>query len=94
MKEKYIHKKILDYINSLDRAFAWKEFGGMYSAAGRLDITCCYDGRFYAFEVKVPGNKATALQLSVIKKIRAASGVAEVVYSVEDVKKILERRES
>jgi hypothetical protein len=45
----------------------------------------CYAGRFFAIEVKVPGNTTTALQDREIANWRAAKGLVLVAYSVEDV---------
>lgn len=89
MKEKAIEKKIKEYLKTIDGLFFWKVFSGMYCTAGIPDIVCCYKGRFIAFEVKAPDGKPTALQDATIKKIREASGVAEVVRSVEEVKEII-----
>ena len=65
----------------------------MYGTAGLPDIICCYRGRFVAFEVKVPGNKLTKLQETMIMKIEAAEGKAYKVTSVEEVKSILDSLE-
>jgi len=87
--ESVIVRDILKYLNSLPNCFAWKEHGGMYGTAGIPDIICCYQGRFYAFEVKGPRGKLTKLQEKTLKDIREAGGQAYVVRSLDEVKQIL-----
>lgn len=58
---------------------------------GIPDILCCYEGRFYGFEVKSEKGRATALQKYNIDQIRAAGGVGEVVKTVEEVKCTLKK---
>lgn len=89
MQEKVLVRKILQYLNSLPNCFAWKSWGGMYSVAGIPDVICCYFGYFIAFEVKVGKNKPTKLQEKTIDQIKNAGGKAYVVYSLDEVKKIM-----
>ena len=56
---------------------------------GIPDIIVCYRGKYIALEVKRPGGKPTELQLWNINEIRRAGGIAEIVYSWEDVVNIL-----
>ena len=86
MLEKDIVNKIMKYLKTVPRCFAWKEHGGMYGTAGIPDIIACVDGRFFAFEVKTDTGKTTALQESTIRKILAAGGRAFVVRSVDEVR--------
>ncbi len=90
MHERDLTRKILKYLNSLPNCFAWKTWGGMYSTAGIPDIICCFQGQFIAFEVKVGKNKPTKLQETTISQIKHAGGLAYVVYSLEEVIKIME----
>jgi len=89
MKENDIVRAILKYLKTVPGCFAWKEHGGMYGTAGIPDIIACIKGRFYAFEVKTPVGKTTALQDATIRKIRKCGGQAFVVRSVDEVKEIL-----
>lgn len=89
MKEATIVRRILENLKKLDQTFSFKEHGGPFSTAGIPDIICCHKGKFYGFEVKVPGGKASELQKLTIKHINEAGGVSEVVYSWEDVEKII-----
>ena len=56
---------------------------------GIPDIIVCFRGRFIALEVKRQGGKPTELQIYNIKKIRESGGIARIVYSWEDVEKLL-----
>lgn len=89
MLEKDIVKAIMKYLRTVPGCFAWKEHGGMYGTAGIPDIIACVDGRFYAFEVKTETGQTTALQEATIRKIHKAGGIAVVVRSVEDVRRVL-----
>lgn len=89
MAEKDIVAAILRYLKSLPECFAWKTHGGMYGTAGIPDIVACIGGRFYAFEVKQPKGRLTDLQKVMIRKIRAAGGVAARVTSVDEVAAVL-----
>lgn len=89
MAEKEIVAKILRYLKTVPRCFAWKEHGGMYGTAGVPDIIACIDGRFYAFEVKTATGKTTAIQNATIRKILACGGTAVVVHSVDEVRAVI-----
>lgn len=90
MREADIVRAILTHLRSLPDSFCWKEHGGMYGTAGLPDIIACVGGRFYGFEVKTEKGRPTALQEATIRKIRKAGGVAEIVRSVEDVRRVLD----
>lgn len=92
MKEKTIENKIKAYLKTIDGLYFFKEHGGLYGTAGVPDIICCYKGLFIAFEVKTDDGKTTALQEATIKRIRKAGGIAEVVRSVDEVKRIIESK--
>jgi len=65
--------------------------GGPYQAAGISDIIGCYDGRFWAFEVKTPdkwnksGYNLSELQTQFLMRIRKSGGVGFCVCSVKQV---------
>lgn len=89
MAEKELVAKILRYLKTVPRCFAWKEHGGLYGTAGIPDIIACIDGRFYAFEVKTPEGKTTKLQDATIRKILACGGTVSVVRSVDEVRAVI-----
>lgn len=86
MLEKDIVKAIMNYLRTVPHCFAFKVHGGMYGTAGIPDIIACVDGRYFAFEVKAPAGRTTALQDAAIRKILAAGGTALVVRSVDEVR--------
>ena len=87
--EKSITKSILTYLNSIKGCRAVK-MQGTINRAGEPDVFCCYKGRLVLFEVKRPGNKPTMLQEATLGMWHEAGAVTAVVYSVDDVKKVLE----
>ena len=89
MSEKEIVTKILHYLKTVPKCFAWKEHGGIYGMAGIPDIIACIDGKFYAFEVKTPVGKTTKLQEATIRKILACGGTVSVVRSVDEVRAVI-----
>lgn len=61
------------------------------SRAGVPDLLVCMPGgKFLAIEVKGPKGKPSTLQLENLKQIRKLGGTAKVVYSLNEVKAILE----
>jgi len=89
VSEKEIVAKILRYLKTVPKCFAWKEHGGIYGTAGIPDIIACIGGRFYAFEVKTPVGKTTKLQEATIRKILACGGTVSVVHSVDEVRAVI-----
>lgn len=86
MLEQQIQKKILDYL---------KHEGWFFKAItcnknGVPDIIGVIEGRLIALEVKRLGNKPTKIQQYQIEQIQKAGGLAAVVTSVEDVKKVID----
>lgn len=90
MKEKELIIKIRDYLKTLDNCFCFKEHGSSYGHSGIPDLIICYRGKFIGLEVKIEKGKTSTLQEVMIRKIRNAGGIAEVVRSVDDVKKVIE----
>mgnify|MGYP001600444766 FL=1 len=48
-------------------------------------IGCLHGGRFFAIEVKAPGNKMTKEQANYLAKVAKAGGLAILAYSLDDV---------
>ena len=90
MKESQLIQNIRKYLQSLPECFFWKEHGGQYGTAGIPDIIVCHKGRFIALEAKVGRNQPTRLQAATIEQIKRAGGKAEVVRTVEEVKRIMQ----
>lgn len=87
MKESQIQNKIIKYLNGIG-AYSIKTI--VTNRNGSPDLICCFKGRYVALEVKAEKGTVSQLQEHNIKLIKKSGGVAAVVRSVEDVKKILE----
>ena len=94
MLEKDITNKILRHLRTREKCYCFKEHGGCYGSSGIPDIICCYRGKFIAFEVKTPKGKTTVLQDINIRRINDAGGIAVVVRSLDDVRKVLKGMEA
>lgn len=90
MKEKTIENQIKRY---LDRLGVWymKVHGSAFQKAGVPDLIACIGGRFVGIEVKRPGGRVSPLQKLNIEEIQRSGGVAFVAYSVEDVRREIEK---
>ena len=82
-----IQKSILEYLRSVPRCWAVKILSA--NERGVPDIVCCCRGRFYGFEVKAQGGKATAIQDYQGEAIGYAGGVYRVVRSKDEVRAVL-----
>lgn len=87
--EKSIVEAITKFLRS-HGAWVYKTHGSQYGRAGVPDLIVCYEGRFYALEVKKPeGGRVSRLQEIEIERIRKARGIATVVRSVEDARAVV-----
>ena len=87
--EKSVVTKILNWLRDQPECYAIKT-QGTASQSGWPDIIGSWQGRFFAFEVKRPGNnRVTELQLATLNKWRSAGGIVGVVHSLEEVKELL-----
>lgn len=60
-------------------AYAVNYIGGQFANNGTPDILACLEGRFIGIEAKAGRGKPTALQLSNLRKIHEAGGIALVI---------------
>lgn len=83
--------KIINYINSRPDGVAEKVQGTLRSS-GKADINACISGQCVRLEVKTKdhGNKASKKQVVNLRRWKAAGAICSVVYSLEDVKELLE----
>lgn len=67
-------------------AFCFKVWGSEHMMAGLPDIIGCYQGRFFALEVKEPDkrNNTSARQDYVMGVIRKAGGISQVVVTPKE----------
>ena len=84
--------KIRAYLEA-QHVWVFKVHGGdnPFQEVGIPDLLCCWQCRFLGLEVKLPGEKPSPKQRHIMRAIRDAGGIAEVVTSVADVVKIIER---
>lgn len=104
IKESVIQRDIIRYLKSrgawVHKAKAANLVGSFKAGTARLtstdvgvpDLLVCYDGQFLAFEVKAPtaGARVSGEQVAQINHIIHAGGVAQVVWSVDQVEDILD----
>lgn len=91
VREISIVESILSYINSLPTGTAEKVQGTSHSS-GKADINACIHGHCIRLEVKTSdhGNKASKKQSINLKRWAAAGAICGVVYSLQEVKELLE----
>ena len=98
MTEAAIKDKIMKFLRTIPRGFAFKVHGSPMQMAGMPDILFwCWlfpkagmpDRLAFAFEVKRPGEKPTRLQTLRMEELAHAGVCTHVVTSVDDVRKFL-----
>jgi len=84
VKESTLVRNILKAIRA-EGGWWFKTHGSPYQMAGLPDIVGCHNGRFVAFEVKIPGQETetSPRQEMTMHRIQESSGVAAVVSSVQ-----------
>lgn len=102
LRRNQVKKSILEYLKYIPKCSVFpipttgifdprtKRFRKSPGRLGTPDILLCYNGLFIALEVKTKTGRATENQLKVIEDVRKCGGIAEIVRSIDDVKKILE----
>ena len=65
-------------------SFWIKIWSGPFQIAGFPDLLGCVEGRFFAFEVKEPGEVAKKHQERMMSKISRAGGTTGVIYEPEE----------
>jgi len=74
------------------KPFFCKIHGSRYQKNGLPDLFICYKGYFLGVELKRPeGGRLDPMQRVIGKQIRDAQGVWEVVCSLEELQKLLDR---
>lgn len=77
-KETKFKEKVISRLRSIKGI--WFVKVQQVAVRGTPDIIGCYQGKFFAWELKVLGNKPTQLQQFTLDKITQASGIARTVY--------------
>lgn len=90
MNEARLTARAREYLNSLDDSFFYKAKGDPRQRKGLPDLIGCYHGRFVGLEFKLPTNRRglTKYQRETLIKIKRAGGIAYVVRSLADVKRV------
>src|SRR5262245_56557210 len=93
-RESSVLKSVLHVLNQLrkeGRKIWWvKIAGGPRQRRGLPDLAIVLDGHSIWFELKAPGQEATPLQESMLRRIADAGATTAVVTSGEQARKILE----
>jgi hypothetical protein len=93
MTETQLKNKVLKAIKEkYPQCFAQKIADKFTS--GIPDLIGCFNGRFWAVELKVGRNNATPLQLHFLYKIDLAGGRTAICRSVKDVMEFLKTMEA
>jgi len=89
MSEQHIQKKILDYLKSRG-CYTVKVISA--SKSGVPDILGCYEGVFFAIEVKTPKtrNKVSKLQAYNLDMVLDAGGHSLVAWELEQVEDFID----
>lgn len=87
--ESAIKQEIIAYLKSVG---AWTDMPVRtgYGPRGKPDILACFRGRFIGLEVKARQGVATPWQRHELATVIAAGGIAQVVWSVAQVKEIID----
>jgi len=75
--EGIVKSKLVTILKSIGAYYFFPATHG-YGRSGVPDVVGCYDGGFFAIEVKAEGKKPTALQENEIRQIVLQRGVAFV----------------
>lgn len=61
-----------------------KVHGGPYQSAGIPDLIGCVRGTMFGLEVKLPGERATLIQLATLDKMKLAGACTGIVTGIEE----------
>lgn len=90
MKESTLQKKCLAYLKA-QNIYTLNIYGSGRAAKGAPDIICCINGRFVAFELKVPGNTMQDDQKIHKMRIEKNGGLHFVPYSYNEFTEIVQQ---
>lgn len=91
--EAQIQTKILKYLRkTYPSAITWKiHEDPVFGVSGIPDIMFIHAGKVFFFEVKKPGGKISRIQEVTLHKLQNNDIIAEVVYGLLDVQRLLTR---
>ena len=88
-KESVIQRQIIQHLRGMG-AWVFNVHGSPYQTVGVPDLLVGYQGRFFAMEVKRPGNQLSPAQVKAIEAIQASGSVAGRVESIEEAVALLD----
>ena len=91
MLEKTLTKHITDWLKTQPDVYFFKTMGGPFQRRGIPDIVGNVGPVSFYFELKVKPNKLTLSQEVELSKIRSSGATASVVYSLEEVRELVNR---
>jgi len=82
-----LERLVLDKYNAIPGCFAFPTHGPKNRPVypGVFDVIVCYDGHFWAIEIKVGRDKMRPDQIKFASRVQRANGVMKVVESIDDV---------
>lgn len=91
MKESELVTKIKNYLNANYACYFIKIHGSQYTTPGVSDLIGVFNGKFFAFEVKLPNKEKnlTKAQKLFLDLIRKSGGIAHVITSIDQIKNII-----
>ena len=89
IKESVIQRQIIQHLRGMG-AWVFNVHGSPYQTVGVPDLLVGFRGRFFAMEVKRPGNQLSPAQVKAIEAIRASGSVAGRVESIEEAVALLD----
>ena len=94
MLENTIKKHITTYLKSLQTAgeplWFYKTHGGPMQTAGIPDLHITFHGLSIWLEIKTDKGQPTKLQSAMMDLIRKAGGIAHIVRSADDVRRVID----
>jgi hypothetical protein len=83
-RESAIVAAIIRALRSVPELVVRKRWGSEMAAAGDPDLTGCYRGRHFEFEVKAPGGRLSRIQEIRLEEWRNAGAIAAVVHNATE----------
>lgn len=87
--ESNMQRAIIHYLTHLAYCHVTNIHGSSYQEKGISDLLACYKGLHLALELKEEADVEPA-QLAYLRKVRRAQGIAEIIYDVKTVKRIIQ----
>jgi VRR-NUC domain-containing protein len=93
VKESDLARSAVSWLNLQEGVWAMKVHGGPYQRAGVPDVIGCAAGRFFAIELKRPGERPSPLQASVLRQLAEVNAIVDVCTSMAQVRAFYEALE-